>query len=764
MKKKKTKSQRPKKKAMHEILGVIIASLGLFSVFALYFEDRTGKVGPVFSDLLKGLFGLTAYILPVIIITIGILVIIAYHKNINRSKLVLSIAAIFFFLCLLHLFYFPQLNITEGFIEFIKSSYAKGQDIKSPIGTGAICAPAVYLIFSLFGLPGAFIFFISLILVDILLLTNLSLKQLGNNLYNHFKRQSMNRKPRREDAIHICKRKRPFVEEVIPIEPTKFLTDIKPIMDKSIHNEEDIHGSDIKIIDFQKEREKEEKQISVTQKDPVDKTSQEPVAIIPLKTQQESLPYMIPPISLLREPLQKKGNSANEKIVLSNAKLLEDTLSSFGVTAKVIQVSRGPVITRYELQPAPGVKVSRIVSLSDDIALNLAVPGVRIEAPIPGKAAVGVEVPNKDISPVLLREVLESESFANSTSKLSIAIGKDIAGKNIIADIGKMPHVLIAGATGSGKSVCINTLIISILYKSTPEEVKFIMIDPKVVELSIYNGIPHLLIPVVTDPKKAAGALNWAVQEMVSRYKLFADRGARDIERYNELMGEGEPRLPQIVVIIDELADLMMVAPGDVEDAICRLAQMARAAGIHLVIATQRPSVDVITGVIKANIPSRIAFAVSSQIDSRTILDMGGAEKLLGKGDMLFSPVGLNKPVRVQCSFITEKEVEAVVTCIKNQNEGPQYNMDVLEETAVDEDNRTDGDYDELLPNAIEVVIDAGQASISMIQRRLRVGYARAARLIDEMEKRGLVSGFDGSKPRNVLISKEEFELQFREN
>lgn len=764
MKKKKTKSQRPKKKAMHEILGVIIASLGLFSVFALYFEDRTGKVGPAFSDLLKGLFGLTAYILPVIIITIGILVIIAYHKNINRSKLVLSIAAIFFFLCLLHLFYFPQLNITEGFIEFIKSSYAKGQDIKSPIGTGAICAPAVYLIFSLFGLPGAFIFFISLILVDILLLTNLSLKQLGNNLYNHFKRQSMNKKLRMEEAIHICKRKRPFVEEVIPIEHTKFLTDIKPIMDKSIQNEEDIHGSDIKIIDFQKEREKEEKQISVTQKDPVDKTSQKPVAIIPLKTQQESLPYMIPPISLLREPLQKKGNSANEKIVLSNAKLLEDTLSSFGVTAKVIQVSRGPVITRYELQPAPGVKVSRIVSLSDDIALNLAVPGVRIEAPIPGKAAVGVEVPNKDISPVLLREVLESESFANSTSKLSIAIGKDIAGKNIIADIGKMPHVLIAGATGSGKSVCINTLIISILYKSTPEEVKFIMIDPKVVELSIYNGIPHLLIPVVTDPKKAAGALNWAVQEMVSRYKLFADRGARDIERYNELMGEGEPRLPQIVVIIDELADLMMVAPGDVEDAICRLAQMARAAGIHLVIATQRPSVDVITGVIKANIPSRIAFAVSSQIDSRTILDMGGAEKLLGKGDMLFSPVGLSKPVRVQCSFITEKEVEAVVTCIKNQNEGPQYNMDVLEETAVDEDNRTDGDYDELLPNAIEVVIDAGQASISMIQRRLRVGYARAARLIDEMEKRGLVSGFDGSKPRNVLISKEEFELQFREN
>ncbi len=486
-------------------------------------------------------------------------------------------------------------------------------------------------------------------------------------------------------------------------------------------------------------------------------------ASLDIKVQQESLPYMIPPLSLLREPVIKKGSASTEKAVKSNARLLEDTLNSFGVTAKVIQVSRGPVITRYELQPAPGVKVSRIVNLTDDIALNLAASGVRVEAPIPGKAAIGIEVPNKNTAPVVIREVLESDSFLNHPSKVAFALGKDIAGKNIIADIAKMPHLLIAGATGSGKSVCINSLIISILYKATPDEVRLIMIDPKVVELSAYNGIPHLMIPVVTDPKKAAGALNWAVQEMVSRYKMFAEKGVRDIERYNEQVQEDETKLPQIVVIIDELADLMMVAPGEVEDAICRLAQMARAAGIHLVIATQRPSVDVITGVIKANIPSRIAFAVSSQTDSRTILDMGGAEKLLGRGDMLFYPVGYNKPIRVQGAFITEKEVESVVNCIKSQNEGPNYNMDVLEEVAADQDERHDDSFDdELLPDAIEVVIDAGQASISMIQRRLRVGYARAARLIDEMEVRGLVSGFDGSKPRNVLITKEEFEEQFK--
>jgi S-DNA-T family DNA segregation ATPase FtsK/SpoIIIE len=442
--------------------------------------------------------------------------------------------------------------------------------------------------------------------------------------------------------------------------------------------------------------------------------------------------------------------------------LLEETLNSFGVAAKVVQVSRGPIITRYELQPAPGVKVSRIVSLSDDIALNLAASSVRIEAPIPGKAAIGIEVPNKDTAPVLIREVLDTESFFNHPSKIAFALGKDIAGNSIIADIARMPHLLIAGATGSGKSVCINSLIVSILYKATPDDVRFLMIDPKVVELSAYNGIPHLLCPVVTDPRKAAGTLNWAVQEMMERYKKFAEKGVRDFDRYNEQIEEEEKKLPQIVIIIDELADLMMVAPSEVEDAICRLAQMARAAGMHLVIATQRPSVDVITGVIKANITSRIAFAVSSQVDSRTILDMSGAEKLLGSGDMLYYPSGANKPIRVQGAFITEQEVESIVSCIKNQNEGPEYNMEVLKETTADQDEQDNSFEDELLPDAIEVVIDAGQASISMLQRRLRIGYARAARLIDEMEVRGLISGYDGSRPRNVLITKEEFEEQFK--
>jgi S-DNA-T family DNA segregation ATPase FtsK/SpoIIIE len=439
--------------------------------------------------------------------------------------------------------------------------------------------------------------------------------------------------------------------------------------------------------------------------------------------------------------------------------VLEETLGNFGVSAKVSQVSVGPTITRYELSLSPGVKVSKIVNLADDISLSLASAGIRIEAPIPGKSAVGIEVPNKDITMVFLREVLESEEFKNNKSKLAFAIGKDVAGANIVADLAKMPHLLIAGATGSGKSVCINTLIASILYKATPEEVKLLMIDPKVVELSVYKNIPHLLIPVVTDPKKAAGALNWAVVEMTERYKKFAANNVRDITGYNGITKEGIEKLPQIVVIIDELADLMMVSPGDVEDSICRLAQMARAAGIHLVVATQRPSVDVITGLIKANIPSRISFAVSSQVDSRTILDMGGAEKLLGKGDMLFYPVGESKPLRVQGAFVAEKEIEKLVTHIKDQVP-PSYNDEIMKNLEQQDSDDDGGDFagetDELLPSAIEMVVDGGQASIMMLQRRLRIGYSRAARLIDQMEERGVIGGHEGSKPRKVLMTKDE--------
>ncbi|MDQ0286347.1 S-DNA-T family DNA segregation ATPase FtsK/SpoIIIE [Desulfofundulus luciae] len=477
-----------------------------------------------------------------------------------------------------------------------------------------------------------------------------------------------------------------------------------------------------------------------------------------------SLPYQFPPLSLLSKPARPKSIK-NSRDITENIRILEETLSSFGVKARVVQVSRGPAITRYEIQPPAGIKVSRIVGLADDIALSMAAPDVRIEAPIPGKAAVGIEVPNREVSMVYLRELLETLDFQQAPSRLTVALGKDITGNPVVTDLARMPHLLIAGATGSGKSVCLNTVIASILFKATPDEVKFLIIDPKMVELSTYNGIPHLVSPVVTDPRKAATSLRWAVKEMEHRYELFAAAGVRDITRYNELcrsqetgMGARGP-LPLIVIIIDELADLMMVAPADVEDAVCRLAQMARAAGIHLVVATQRPSVDVITGLIKANIPSRISFAVSSQIDSRTILDMAGAEKLLGKGDMLFFPVGAPKPIRVQGAYLSDQEVEALVSFLKKQA-APHFEAQVVHEE--DHEEQEKELEDELLPRAVEIFIETGHASISLLQRRLRVGYARAARLMDIMERQGIVGGYEGSKPRSVLITLEQFKQTFK--
>ena len=476
--------------------------------------------------------------------------------------------------------------------------------------------------------------------------------------------------------------------------------------------------------------------------------------------------YEYPPIEILSKG-PKKGLKGGAKALTDTATKLQKTLYSFGVSAKVENVSVGPAITRYELKPAEGVRVSKIANLADDIALNLAAETIRIEAPIPGKQAVGIEVPNKEKEAVHLREVLESEEFENNKSKLTVALGKDVAGNIQLADIAKMPHVLIAGSTGSGKSVCINTIITSIIYNAKPSEVKMVMVDPKVVELSVYNGIPHLLIPVVTDPKKAAGALAWAVQEMDNRYNLFASKGVRDLKGYNKAIEkeEGMGKLPQIVIIVDELADLMMVAAKDVEEAICRLAQKARAAGMHLVIATQRPSVDVITGLIKANVPSRIAFAVSSQVDSRTILDSVGAEKLLGKGDMLFFPTGAPKPVRVQGAFVSDEEVEKIVDFVK-QNGTATYSEDILEtiensnksEKELMQEQAEDDETDPFLMDAIDAVVEQGTASTSFIQRRFKVGYARAGRIIDQMEERGIISGYQGSKPREVLITKERLE------
>ncbi len=488
--------------------------------------------------------------------------------------------------------------------------------------------------------------------------------------------------------------------------------------------------------------------------------------------------YMFPPITLLQKGEAATGDSARE--LKETAMHLQQTLATFGVRVTITDISQGPSVTRYELQPEQGVKVSKIVGLADDIKLNLAAMDIRIEAPIPGKAAIGIEVPNKESTSVALRDLLETEEFYKFPSKLAFAVGKDIAGKVIVADIAKMPHMLIAGATGSGKSVCINTLIMGILYKAHPEDVKLIMVDPKVVELSVYNGIPHLLIPVVTDPKKASAALHWGVAEMEDRYRKFAEHNVRDLKGYNkkiESMGEkGMPegqeipkKLPQIVIIVDELADLMMVCPGEVEESICRLAQLARAAGIHLIIATQRPSVDVITGLIKANMPSRVAFSVSSGVDSRTILDMVGAEKLLGKGDMLFYPQGYSKPARVQGAFVSDKEVSDVVDFMKNQMLGNTYAEDIEEKirnmgnTAAGGGESGGSDVDELFEKAGRLMIDKDKASIGMLQRALQIGFNRAARIMDQLCSYGVVGEEEGTKPRKVLMSPEQFEQLLEE-
>ena len=513
----------------------------------------------------------------------------------------------------------------------------------------------------------------------------------------------------------------------------------------------------------------------------ISETEQEAMNIAINESQKAPMPvYDYPPIDLLTQGKHASVAGAEAELRESSACLL-DTLDSFNIEAQIIGIVRGPSVTRFELTIPRGIKISRITALSDDIALSLGAANVRI-APIPDKVAVGIEVPNKTVNTVFIRECIGSPAFANAKSRLSFAVGKDITGKPVIGDIAKMPHMLIAGTTGSGKSVCINSMLVSLLYKSTPEEVRLIMVDPKMVELGNYNGIPHLLIPVVTDPKKAAGALNWAVGEMERRYKLFADHQVRNLVGYNDLMRsekakaeqteDGHPEqyqvLPQIVIVIDELADLMMVAAKEVENSICRIAQKARAAGMHLVVATQRPSADVITGIMKANIPSRIAFAVASQIESRIILDTTGAEKLIGKGDMLYAPLGEGKPTRVQGCFISNEEIEAVIARIKETSTA-EYSEEILEhieQQAEQVGNNKGGsgtndpgdDEDELIEEAIEVIMDCRQASTSMLQRRLKLGYSRAARIIDQIEDRGIIGPSEGSKPRQILISREDWQ------
>lgn len=572
----------------------------------------------------------------------------------------------------------------------------------------------------------------------------------------------------------------------IPIQRERYSGERELTWQEDISVEE--HGEDADVSEEAPVQKPEE-----TEREPEKKQERKPVAAAAEKRtartetlrekKEEALPcppvhpadrkeYIFPPLRLLNQ-IKNTQNRDSDRKLQETAMHLQQILRDFGVSVTVTNVSQGPSVTRYELQPDQGVKVSRIVSLSDDIKLNLAVADIRIEAPIPGKAAVGIEVPNAENAIVSFRELVASQEFKSHKSKLAFAVGKDIAGKIMVTDIAKMPHLLIAGATGSGKSVCINTLVMSILYKASPDEVKLIMIDPKVVELSVYNGIPHLLIPVVSDPKKAAGALNWAVAEMTRRYKLFADCSVRNLAGYNEkiraieeIPDDTKPeKLPQIVIVVDELADLMMVAPGEVEDAICRLAQLARAAGIHLIIATQRPSVNVITGLIKANMPSRIAFAVSSGVDSRTILDMNGAEKLLGKGDMLFYPYGYSKPVRVQGAFVSDEEVAAVTEFLKSNSQGADYSAEVEEHintaqpTASEAGGAGDGSSrDALFAEAGRFIIEKDKASIGMLQRWFKVGFNRAARIMDQLAEAGVVGEEAGTKPREILMTMEEFE------
>jgi len=797
-KKKRRASKQVQVAYFNEIQGILVLAFGVLMLLSFYIKNSIGQFGMFLREASLGILGIPAFLIPPLVILYGALLIVAYDRlDIRRKPLYVLILFALVSALIQTGIYKPENYTGLTPIKALERFYTDG----TALSGGGVIGGLISLPFLVtFQVPGTIIILTALSLIDIILLTNKSIADFIRNIRGLFVRK---KKPKRVDEEDMDDTQ-PVIEEdgdeitlrfdkpkVIDFRIEKTARELKkqqrtrggaakndPVPEDEDETEigiesgtdEDFAGPEISPVelvaeDIRKSREKKKparKSADDGSEEDRGPGLQEIVIKGPSTAKKQNTKYTYPPYDLLIEEPSDSGNSrAHRNQALEGAKKLEETLYSFGVSAKVINVTRGPTVTRYELQPSAGVKVSRIVNLSDDIALNLAAPGIRIEAPIPGKAAIGIEVPNKEINMVRLREVLESNEFVQHTSKLAFAVGKDISGEPVVADIAKMPHLLIAGATGSGKSVCINCLIVSILYKASPDEVRLLLIDPKVVELNVYNGIPHLLIPVVTDPKKAAGALNWAVQEMVNRYKLFADKNVRDIRGYNELVSRtgDQPLMPQIVIIIDELADLMMVAPNEVEDAICRLAQMARAAGMHLVLATQRPSVDVITGVIKANIPSRISFAVSSQVDSRTILDMAGAEKLLGRGDMLLHPVGKPKPIRIQGANITDAEVERVVEFVKAQGD-TRYDDEIIEE--INNDGATDegdsgGDNDELLPQAIELVIDAGQASVSFIQRKFRVGYARAARIIDQMEARGIISGYEGSKPRQVLITRQQW-------
>ncbi|HKL10330.1 MAG TPA: DNA translocase FtsK [Clostridia bacterium] len=748
--KKQKKSIKQKDEKKHLILPIVMIAAGIMLLLSIYTESA-GILGAWVKNIFGGLFNGNVVYMAFILILSGVL------QVIERGGSYRSIFVLADFMVSGSILYGITNGISRNFeVKETVVYFAKGVSGEAP---GLINRMIYSASVKMLGTYGSLFLSAILLLIGTAIILDKSIAEIvkavagGLKLFlSMLKKSALKIFTKDELEYKERKKKKEKVEKLEKEAPKEIREEIK-------------RQSSIKVIDYAKEyggRKENIENVKAEEKTGIKDGSESKIQndsiSEPIKLNSEiNKPgvsenyrqYRLPDMKLL-DKTPEIGKEMDKKSVLKKAKNLERILDDFGVDAKVIQVSRGPTITRYEIQPKPGVKVSRIVSLSDDIALNLAARNIRIEAPIPGKAAVGIEVPNDGNSLVGLREIINSNNFKEKKEGLNFALGKDISGNPIVSDLTEMPHLLIAGATGSGKSVCVNALITSLLFAKRPDEVKFLMIDPKVVELNQYNGIPHLIMPVVTDPQKSASALNWIVNEMNERYKIFAETNVRDIKSYNK--SRDHESMYQIVVIIDELSDLMMVAPSQVEDAICRIAQMARAAGIHLIVATQRPSVDVITGIIKANIPSRIAFAVSSQADSRTILDMGGAEKLLGKGDMLHYPVGQSKPRRIQGVFVSDSETKRVLNHIKSQVDEVEYEEIPAETFVKDNVDETD----ELLPEIVETVAAMEQISISMLQRRYRIGYNRAARIIDELENRGIVSKSDGKKPRNVLINEED--------
>ncbi len=750
--------------AKRQLTAVVLFGVGMLLAAIVFIPGE--NFWNMLRSFLFGMFGIVTYLIPFYILLIAVLC--SLDKLSRNIKVKTTISGVIAAITLAVIDIFTTKMPLMSFGEHLVDAYKKGN-----ASGGFLGAIISHPITAAFGKTAAAITLIIVVFVLLMIVTGTTLIALFKGIAKPVKKLEET-----AQSVYREKAERKQVSDIdIPVDDpigpvrekiTSQMIDekkknlISSYLDEELPEEAPMEEETSLEIDDAISAAKEETKEKMTKEE-----FEKGIAEVESEIKMEQEAYKFPPIELLK--IDKSSNSLTaERELEQTADRLVKALQSFGVETRVVDISRGPTVTRFELQPSAGVKISKITNLADDIALNLATAGVRIEAPIPNKAAVGIEVPNKASNVVHIRDILESSAFTGSKSKLTIAMGKDIGGNAIVGDISKMPHGLIAGATGSGKSVCINSIIMSILYKATPEEVKLIMIDPKVVELGIYNGIPHLLMPVVTNPRKAAATLGWAVSEMEKRYQMFAASNVRDLDGYNKVAEQNEEmvKMPRIVIIIDELADLMMTAPKEVEDSINRIAAKARAAGMHLIIATQRPSVAVVTGVIKANIPTRVAFAVSSQVDSRTILDMAGAEKLLGRGDMLFNPIGASKPSRVQGCFVGDDEVEQVVGFVK-QSGLADYNQEIIDEierqATMDKKDKGaasgegEDEADPMFNSAVEVAVENGQISTSMLQRKLKLGYARAARIIDQMHERGIVGPFEGAKPRQVLITAEEW-------